>query len=406
MKKIIIVAGICAVLLMIAYLQFHNGAKDDPRGSAYAGSKACVKCHSNLYNSYLHTAHYLAAIPGSQNSVHGSFTKGQNVVNISASQKIVMEIRDSGLYQTYYLNGKAKETHRFDITLGGVKGETYLYWKGNALYQLLISYYNKQHQWLLSPGYAPGDVNFSRIITRRCFECHASYIGDQPDQTGGLGGAEQFDRKSLVYSVDCERCHGPGAQHADFHTNNPKVKTARFIVTYASLTRGQRMDMCGQCHSGNKSQMIRSIFAFMPGDTLAKFKLADFYNPVIDTTHLDVHGNQLQLLQSSKCFINSKMDCATCHDTHQNQRGNIALYTQKCLGCHSNDKHNYCKMANATNASLIRSNCIQCHMPALGTRAILTASIDKTPQADIFVHTHHIAIYPAEVKKILAYVNK
>ncbi len=405
MKKTFIVIGICIILLVIAYLQFTNTATSDPRGSAYAGSQACNKCHSKLSNSYLHTAHYIAALPAGQNTVHGSFTSGQNVVEISPTQKIVMEKRDGGMYQTYYLNGKPQETHRFDIALGGVKGETYLYWKDNSLNQLLISYYDNEHRWLLSPGYAPGDVNFNRIITKRCLECHASFIGDQPNEGETLSGAEQFDKKSLVFSVDCERCHGPAAQHVDFQTNNPEVKTARYITTYASLNRSQRMDMCGQCHSGNKSQMIRSIFAFMPGDTLARFKLPDFYNPSIDSTHLDVHGNQLQLLQSSKCFINSKMDCATCHDTHQNQRGNIALYTQKCLGCHSTVTHNYCKMANAGNAQLIKSNCIQCHMPALGTRAILTATMNKTPQADIFVHTHHIAIYPQEVKKILAYVK-
>ena len=166
------------------------------------------------------------------------------------------------------------------------------------------------------------------------------------------------------------------------------------------------MDMCGQCHSGNKSQMIRSIFGFMPGDALAKFKLPDFYSPVVDTTHLDVHGNQLQLLQSSKCFINSKMDCATCHDTHQNQRGNTALYTQKCLGCHSVVNHNYCEMANALNAKLIKSNCIQCHMPAFTSRVIITPNMDQTASADIFVHTHHIAIYPKEAKKILMMAGK
>jgi hypothetical protein len=164
--------------------------------------------------------------------------------------------------------------------------------------------------------------------------------------------------------------------------------------------------MCAQCHSGNKSQMIRSIFAFMPGDTLANYKLQDFYTPAVDTTHLDVHGNQVQLLASSKCFMNSKMQCSTCHDTHQNQRGDVELYTQKCLSCHSTVNHNYCKMANAANAQLIKSNCIQCHMPALTTRVILYANRDKTPSADISVHTHHIAIYPQEVKKILAMVGK
>jgi Cytochrome c554 and c-prime len=406
MKKTVIISIILAILFVIIYFRFRNSEFPDPRGDGYAGSASCIKCHRDLYNSYLHTAHYIASIPGAINTIHGGFAKNVNVFNVSASQKIVMEKLDSGMFQSYYLNRKFKERHRFDIVLGGVKGESYLYWKGNGLNQLPISYYTKEHKWLMSPRYAPGQVDFGRIITVRCLECHASYIEDQADKPTGLNGNEQFDKTSLVYSVDCERCHGPGARHADFQTNNLGVKTAKFIASYRSLLRARRIDMCAVCHSGNKSQMIRSTFFFRPGDTLAKFKLSDFYNPTIDTSHLDVHGNQVQLLQSSKCFINSKMDCATCHDTHQNQRGNVALFTQKCVGCHSAANHNYCKMANALNAQLIRSNCIQCHMPAFASGVIITPNIDKTFNADIFVHSHHIAIYPQETKKILAMVTK
>jgi rubredoxin len=316
-----------------------------------------------------------------------------------------MEKGDSGMFQVYYLNGKIKESHRFDIVLGGIKGESYLYWKGNGLNQLPISYYTSQHKWLMSPRYAPGEVDFHRIITMRCLECHAVYIGDQPDKSTGLNGDEQFDKISLVYSVDCERCHGPGAQHVNYQTNNPQIKTARYITSYASLPRARKIDLCAICHSGNKSEMIRSTFSFLPGDTYANFKLPDFYHAGTDTSHLDVHGNQVQLLQSSKCFISSKMDCATCHDTHQNQRGNTALYTQKCLACHSEVTHNYCKMANPLNAGLIKTNCIKCHMPAFASKAIVSPNMDKTSNADIFVHTHHIAIYPQETKKILEMVE-
>ena len=405
MKKLNIVAVICAILFALAYSQCNISKGSDPRGTAFAGSKACAKCHSDVYHSYLHTAHYVASVPGIPDNVHGSFAKNVNVFNFSPSQTIAMEKLDSGLYQSYYLNGKLQERHRFDVVLGGIKGESYLYWKGNGLNQLPISYYTKIDKWLLSPRFVPGFVNFDRVISARCLECHASYIADQPDEKRGLTGAEQFDKTSLVYSVDCERCHGPGAQHIDFHTNNPEVKTAKYITSFSSLPRARKMDVCGVCHSGNKSQMLRSTFGFKPGDTLDNFKLPDFASAA-DTSRLDVHGNQVQLLESSKCFINSKMDCATCHDVHQNQRGNTAIFTQKCLSCHSTTTHNYCKMATPANAQLIKSNCIQCHMPALTSNAIISTTVDKASFGDILVHTHHIAVYPQQVKKILGMVKK
>jgi hypothetical protein len=45
-------------------------------------------------------------------------------------------------------------------------------------------------------------------------------------------------------------------------------------------------------------------------------------------------------------------------------------------------------------------------MPALPSRVIISPNSDTTLSADIFVHTHHIAIYPQEVKKVLAYLGK
>lgn len=54
------------------------------------------------------------------------FSKGFNVFQVNDSQKVVMKKTDNGLFQNYYLNGKAKDRYRFDIVFGGVKGESYL----------------------------------------------------------------------------------------------------------------------------------------------------------------------------------------------------------------------------------------------------------------------------------------
>ena len=403
----LIVTGICTALLIISCLQFNNSTTGDPRGKLFAGPEACARCHNNIYTSYLHTAHFNASMPATEHTVHGSFLTGANTFNVNEAQKIVMEKLDSGLFQTYYLKGKVKERYHFDIVFGGVKGESYLYWKGNELYQLPLSSFGTQHQWSTSPGYGPNFLDYPRLrsIAKQCLECHTSYVSDLPDKFQGFNKEEQFDRSTLVYGVDCERCHGPAAQHVDFHTSNPNVQTARFITTYSSLNRSQRLDMCAVCHSGKPSIKLRSSFEFVPGDTFAKFKLPEFFKR-IDSSHLDVHGNQLQLLQQSKCFINSQLDCATCHDPHQNNRGNDALYTQKCLNCHNTSNHTYCKMTYKLSNDVLKTNCIGCHMPALPTKTISVQVAGNQPSIQFFVHTHDIAIYKGEVEKILAYINK
>jgi len=407
MKKVLVISGICSIILLVVYLQFGNNASSgDPRGTAFAGTKSCVKCHADIYSSYLHTAHFEASAPASESSVHGSFAAGSNIFNINASQKVVMEKIGSNLFQSFYVNGKLRERHRFDIVFGGVKGESYLYWQGNELYQLPLSYFSAQHQWSSSPGMGLNFMDYprSRPIGIRCLECHASYINYLPENAQRLNGTEAFEKNSLVYHIDCERCHGPGAQHVDFQTRNPNVKTARFITTYVSLSRSQKLDMCAVCHSGKHNVMLRSAFGFMPGDTFAKFILPQF-SAKIDTAHLDVHGNQLQLLQTSKCFIYSQMECSTCHDPHQNMRGEDIVYTQKCLNCHNSPKHTYCKMTNTLSAAILKADCISCHMPALPTQAISVQLAAESKPVQFFVHTHHIAIYPQQVKKILAHIN-
>ena len=66
-----------------------------------------------------------------------------------------MEDRDSGLFQAEYYHGVQKAAHRFDIVVGsGTRGQTYLYWQGNQLYQLPVSYFTPAHTWSNSPGYA------------------------------------------------------------------------------------------------------------------------------------------------------------------------------------------------------------------------------------------------------------
>ncbi len=63
-------------------------------------------------------------------------------------------------------------TERIDIVTGsGIKGQTYLYWKGDQLFQLPVSYWTDLKRWITSPGYTEGVANFDRPIVPRCLEC-------------------------------------------------------------------------------------------------------------------------------------------------------------------------------------------------------------------------------------------
>ncbi|GGH02380.1 multiheme c-type cytochrome [Mucilaginibacter phyllosphaerae] len=374
----------------------------DPRGAAYAGAKTCISCHSSIAGSYLHTAHNIASSPASAQSIHGSFSPGFNSVIYNNHTKLLMTTADSGYYQTNFVNGQKVESARIDIAMGGVKGETYLYWKQNELFQLPVSFDNTNNRWIVSPGYDTTIASFDRMINIRCMECHASYAKTEQGLVPSFGGnAIGFDKASVILGIDCERCHGSAKQHADFQTANPTVKTAKYIIRISKLTRGQKTDLCGTCHSGTQTINSKSIFGFTPGDKLTDYKKHEPNAGPLDLAHMDVHGDQLDMLKTSKCYISSKMDCNTCHNTHRNERGSAQLFARRCQSCHSSTGHNIvCKMANQLDAKILQAKCISCHMPALPSKAIVNQ------QKPVMIHTHHIGIYPDEIARLTEYLKK
>lgn len=397
-RQIFVGAIFGGILVLILSQCIFFEKPEDPRGDRYAGSATCVKCHQNIYNSFLHTAHFNTSRLTDTSVLSKNLSKSGNRYVFNTTLRVDMEKLNEKYYQVGYEHGKAVEKHAMDITIGGVKGENYFTWKDNQLLQLPISYFNIGQTLTTSPGYNINTPDFSRVIPQRCLECHSSFIK-------GIGEPDpkpiNFDKKSLVFGIDCERCHGPAAVHVQFHTMNPDSVKARYITPFRTLSREQRLDVCASCHSGNKSYMVRSIFNLKPGDSLKNFKLPDVRLP---DDVLDVHGNQMQFLEKSKCFINSKMDCNTCHNTHVNQRGQANLFTLRCLTCHE-ENHNFCKLNTGTNIQFLKTNCIKCHMPSQPSSAIVvhTATGAAIPYKMI---THYIKVYPDESRKIIALLNK
>jgi hypothetical protein len=208
-----------------------------------------------------------------------------------------------------------------------------------------MSYITALHRWSSSPGYALAGLNFSRTITKDCFECHSSFANR--DEQGLLDF--RYNPVSWVFNIDCERCHGPAAAHVQFHEDNREEKQSRFIVSFKSLNRQQKIDLCAVCHSGNNNILLKSRFAFKMGDSMRSYMI-----PIRNGSQMDVHGNQTQLLSESKCFQGSNLDCTTCHNTHVNERGKRALYNEHCQQCHTPGNH-FCAMAIDSNMGLLKT---------------------------------------------------
>ncbi|MEO8110535.1 MAG: multiheme c-type cytochrome [Ginsengibacter sp.] len=392
-KKILLITStiLIAVIGFISCINNNNPMPEDVRGKDYAGASTCISCHKNIADIYIHSAHHNTSRISSAENIDGSFTSPANEFVYSDSMKVTMEKKGNTFYQTAYINGAETESHPFNITIGsGRKAQTYLYHAGDEIHQLPISYFMPTASWANSPGFPANNIFFSRNIPSKCFGCHASAANVEVVQTGSLELSEKYLPGQQLLSIDCERCHGPAKLHADYHTAHPGETVPKYITVITKLSRQQKMDMCGVCHSGNKKE-LKSVFEFKPGDDLHDYQEPDFMH--VDINKMDVHGNQVQLLMASKCYQQSKdLNCLSCHNAHGDEIQNMALFSQKCMVCHTEANHNFCTMKPAPGL-VLQANCIDCHMPALPSKKVtLLTNHQESPRPD-YIRTHLIAVY-------------
>ncbi|WP_337967580.1 cytochrome c3 family protein [uncultured Flavobacterium sp.] len=395
-----------AILVLAVFLSNCTNKSDeyiDPRGTDYAGSESCIDCHKTQYDMALQSSHFKATAPAILGNVLGDFDAKNHVFIYDKNTKLVMEQRNDSLYQVLYKNGKEVEAHRFEIVFGVKHAQTSVYWRENNTYELPVSYYNSINNWATSPGFPADKPYFDRMVMKDCYSCHASNISSR--NVGQKSTEKNFmsmdvediiDRKTIVYGIDCERCHGPAKAHAEFHIKNPNVKVANSITSYKTLNRQQKLDACALCHAGNDGMKIKSRFDFKPGSVLS-----DFYREtrsITDTAKFDVHGNQFRLMSQSKCFVKSeKMDCITCHNPHENASKNLASYSKICMSCHQDFKHNETTL-KTMSGSLLASNCVECHMPKQSSGAIKFQLSNTKQMSNYILRTHKIGIYPTNKK--------
>jgi len=378
------------------------GATQFPIRSGYVGNAACLACHRDLIETYFHTAHHLTSQTPSSESILGSFSPSSNTLRISrpatdaANPPLFfrMEKKAEGFYESAFLEMGSPvllQSARIDLVIGsGVRGQTYLYWHGNALYELPVSYWTEGHQWINSPGYVDGTANFARPAVPRCMECHATYI--RAHSRGPYTNI--YKKDSLVLGISCETCHGPGAKHVALESStSAKVRAAgaAAILNPAHFSRDRQVDLCALCHNGVQSQELLPAFSYLPGKPIDQF----FAPAPPGSAVPDVHANQVGLLKLSECYrMSSSMTCSTCHNVHVPEE-TAADYSNRCMRCHD---WRSCGESRRLGIAITR-DCVDCHMPMLQTRAIVSVTAGR--ELHTTIRTHWIKVYP-EVSRAIA----
>jgi hypothetical protein len=317
-------------------------------------------------------------------SILGKFTPGDNILKTANPNLFFRmdEQRTDGTdnFLQTAVAGTPPHTNsrseRIAFVIGsGDKGQTYLYWSDDQLFQLPVSYWTKLG-WVNSPGYRDGSADFDRPIIPRCMECHASYIGALPPPSN------KYNTSGFSLGIECEKCHGPGREHVRREAAKPVVAAAVAILNPARFSRDRQMDLCSWCHAGH-GQPLRPSFSYLPGEPLDEYL---HLPPPDPDAPLDVHGNQVELLKQSRCFRSSNMTCLTCHNVHTTQR-DVAQFSQRCLSCHKPGSATFARPDHP-----VTKNCIDCHMPRQETNQIVFdwKGMQMRPQ----MTNHWIKVYP------------
>ena len=380
----VVVLAVCAVLVVTARRTVTH--RPQPvRAATAVGDSTCISCHRDKA-TYEETAHRLTMRPPTRQAILGDFGRGANVLRAGhPDMHFRMNADSTGFYQSLVV-GKGRDTtsrtERIAYVAGsGRKGQSFLYWSGDRLFQLPVSYWTSLDTWIGSPGRAGMDprASFNRGVAPRCFECHASWMESVPN----LSAENEYKPDGAILGITCERCHASGQQHVAHERSLLRgLVRDRSIVNPAPMPRERKMEVCAQCHGGLGEPRLPA-FTYVAGRRLEDYVHLE---PKASDEVVDVHANQVALLSRSRCFTSSQMTCTTCHDVHRQQRDVVEL-SGRCLTCH---RQQSCALF-ATRGPTIVGKCVDCHMP-LQTSKIVVSDLEGTLHR-VQGRTHWIRVY-------------
>lgn len=220
-------------------------------------------------------------------------------------------------------------------------GRTYAWVRDGFLFELPVTWYAQKRAWDASPGYEKdSEIRLTRAIEPSCLQCHSSRVRPV------LGTQNRFgDPPFLENGVGCERCHGPGSEHAKEPARFPMVNPAR-------LDAERRDSVCSQCHLSGEARIERPgrrFAEFRAGERLAEY--ASYFVLKLGRRDLKVTSHVEKLAASAcKSKAGDALWCGTCHDPHNNGDKSQAA----CLNCHQ-------------GAHRQKERCATCHMPRTKT---------------------------------------
>jgi len=341
--------------------------------NSYIGDRACQQCHAGIYESFLKTAMAKASGPAKGSLIPGDFNHAASHVHYRVFEASGHAWLSFDREASYAIHDRRELLYFIG---SGRRGRTYIFAKEGFFFESPINWYGQQRLWDMTPAYqASKHMPLNLPLAASCLDCHTSH------PQAPFPGTENKYAEPLISQegIGCERCHGPGANHAKNHGT---------IINPSKLAPARRDAVCMQCHLEGDAAIQQ------PGHTLGEFRpgedLQDYVHYFVfpGTVRNLPAVSQFEALWQSKCKRKSgdSFSCTTCHDPHSspNPADKVAYYRQKCLACHDT--------AFARKHHKSNPDCVSCHM-----RAVPSSNIAHTQATD-----HRILRYPEEAPPVTA----
>lgn len=317
----------------------------DAQAPQYVGSAACKECHEGEFERWQGTrmANVVVDPRAHPEAVLGDFATPNPLVTFNLSE--VAFVYGSKWKQRYFTR-RGDDYYAFPVQWD-VLGKT---WR---------RYYveNGTDWWA---EHYPAD-QMQRPTGPLCDGCHSTNYDIATKQV-------------TEWNVGCEKCHGPGSEHA----RNPAIQN---IVNPARLDLVRGNDVCIQCHSQGKPREtpLNGVYydwpvGFEPGKRLADFWEFEEHKLGEETfTHWpegSAHKNRMQgndYVQSA--MYRKGVACWDCHDAHGtvNEALLIKPVAALCETCHGENAPVGPRgdMLEHSHHSIGNVECVDCHMPKI-----------------------------------------
>jgi Tfp pilus assembly protein PilF len=375
-----VVAGLLVVGLVLVLLGL-PGLKNSPEKPAatpsqysaqgYAGTSSCRECHEKFYKLWAPSHHGLAMQPYTPAFAAQNLTPQTQDIVIN-QHRYRADIGDKAGWLVEQ-GPEGKKNFPLAHVLGGKNVYYFLTPLDKGRLQVLpVAYDVRQKEWYNTTASMVRHFVDHRdapvawrdpllTFNTACFSCHVSQL------------SSNYDLKTDTYhtvwaepGINCETCHGPGAEHVRVCQEAPKgtvPEDMKIIRGGKKFTVAQNNATCSSCHA--KASPLTPFFSvgarFFDHYDLVTLESPDYYPDGRDLGENYTYTTW----RLSPCVQSGQLSCLHCHTSSGRYRfKDEAQANQACLPCHKERvDHPQAHIHHPLDKPGTPTKCISCHMP-------------------------------------------